>query len=170
MVALGFGPQMTCAVMSIGTELTRGEVVNSNATWLSSELTDMGFEVVECIAVDDDRSRIAHALNRLAARTRVVVCTGGLGPTTDDVTTEAVANALGTSVIRDAASLEQIRLRFERFRLHSFRPEFNLLLVRSHIIEVAKPCCRATDETTTFRSTSSIRIITDGSSSTSSSR
>jgi nicotinamide-nucleotide amidase len=107
---------MTCAVMSIGTELTRGEVVNSNATWLSAELTDMGFEVIECAVVDDDRSRIADTLNRLASRTRVIVCTGGLGPTTDDMTTEAVASALGVTVIRDAASLEQIRLRFERFR------------------------------------------------------
>jgi nicotinamide-nucleotide amidase len=105
---------MTCAVLSIGTELTRGELVNSNASWLGAELTAIGFEVVEHIAVDDNRARIISALERLVERTRVVVATGGLGPTTDDVTTEAVASALGVRLVRDDASLEHIRRRFER--------------------------------------------------------
>ena len=105
---------MTCAVLSIGTELTRGELVNSNAAWLSSELTALGFEVVEQLVVDDDRARIVSALRALASRVRVVVSTGGLGPTTDDLTTEAVANALGARLVRDDASLGHIRRRFER--------------------------------------------------------
>jgi competence/damage-inducible protein CinA-like protein len=105
---------MTCAVLSIGTELTRGELVNSNAAWLGAELTAIGFEVVEHVAVDDDRARIALVLAGLAARVRVVVTTGGLGPTTDDVTTEAVATALGVRLVRDDGSLDHIRRRFER--------------------------------------------------------
>jgi nicotinamide-nucleotide amidase len=105
---------MTCAVLSIGTELTRGELVNSNAAWLGAELTAIGFEVVEHVVVDDDRARIVSALERLSGRSRVVLSTGGLGPTTDDVTTEAVANALGTPLVRDEASLEHIRRRFEK--------------------------------------------------------
>jgi nicotinamide-nucleotide amidase len=106
---------MTCAVLSIGTELTRGELINSNAAWLSAELTALGFEVVEHATVDDDRARIAETLNRLAARVRVVVSTGGLGPTTDDLTTEAVASALGVKLVRDETSLEHIRRRLEKF-------------------------------------------------------
>jgi nicotinamide-nucleotide amidase len=105
---------MTCAVLSIGTELTRGELVNSNAAWLGAELTASGFEVVEHIVVDDDGPRIVSALSRLGSRTRLVVSTGGLGPTTDDVTTEAVAMALGVRIVRDEASLDHIRRRFER--------------------------------------------------------
>lgn len=105
---------MTCAVLSVGTELTRGELVNSNAAWLGAELTAIGFEVLEHVVVDDDRARIASAVGELAARSRVIVSTGGLGPTTDDVTTEAVASALGASLVRDDASLEHIRRRFER--------------------------------------------------------
>src|SRR4051794_29724787 len=100
---------MTCAVLSIGTELTRGELVNSNATWLATGLTNLGFEVVEHDTVDDDRQRIIAALERLASYADVIVCTGGLGPTTDDVTTEAVAAALGVGVVRDEASLDHIR-------------------------------------------------------------
>jgi nicotinamide-nucleotide amidase len=105
---------MTCAVLCIGTELTRGELVNTNASWLAASLTDAGFHVVEDVTVDDDKKRIIATLERLAGVVRIIVCTGGLGPTTDDLTTEAVAQALGVSLERDAASLEAIRRRFEK--------------------------------------------------------
>jgi nicotinamide-nucleotide amidase len=105
---------MTCAVLSIGTELTRGELVNSNAAWLGAEMTAIGFEVVEHAVVEDDRARIVEAVLRLARQAQVVVATGGLGPTSDDVTTEAVATALGARVVRDEASLEHIRRRVEK--------------------------------------------------------
>jgi nicotinamide-nucleotide amidase len=105
---------MTCVVLSIGTELTRGELVNSNAAWLGAELTAIGFEVSEHAVVDDDIDRIVGTLRRLAAGSRVVVATGGLGPTTDDLTTAAAAKALGVPVVRDDFSLEHIRRRVER--------------------------------------------------------
>lgn len=106
---------MTCAVLSIGTELTRGELVNTNASWLSAALTDLGFEVIEQAVVDDDKERIVATVDRLARRVPVIVCTGGLGPTTDDLTTVAVASALGVGLERDEASLELIRRRMEKF-------------------------------------------------------
>jgi nicotinamide-nucleotide amidase len=105
---------MTCAVFSIGTELTRGELVNTNSAWLGQSLTDLGFEVVEQCTVDDDKTRIVAALDRLARGAKVVICSGGLGPTTDDLTTAAVAAALGVPLERDEASLDHIRRRFEK--------------------------------------------------------
>jgi nicotinamide-nucleotide amidase len=105
---------MTCAVLSIGTELTRGELVNSNAAWLGAELTSVGFEVMEHAVIDDDVARIVEALRRLSARASVVVATGGLGPTSDDVTAKAVAAALNVGLARDESSLEAIRRRFEK--------------------------------------------------------
>ena len=105
---------MTCAVLSIGTEITRGELVNSNASWLATGLTDLGFEVVEHCSVDDDKARIVAALERLAGNVKIIVCTGGLGPTTDDLTTEAVASAVGVGLERDEGSLDHIRRRFEK--------------------------------------------------------
>lgn len=104
---------MTAAILSIGTELTRGELVNSNAAWLSEQLTLLGFEVLEHRTVDDDVERIASAVLELASRHRVVLSTGGLGPTTDDLTTIAVAKALNVRLVRDAASLERIRKVFQ---------------------------------------------------------
>lgn len=105
---------MTCAILSIGTEITRGELVNTNAAWLAASLTDLGFEVLEQATVNDDEPRIVATIERLAKSARVVVSTGGLGPTTDDLTTSAVAKALGVPLERDAASLDHIRRRFER--------------------------------------------------------
>lgn len=106
---------MTCAVLCTGTELTRGELVNTNAAWLSSALTDLGFEVTEQAVVDDDASRISRSLARLAESAGVIVCTGGLGPTTDDLTTHTVAALLGVKLVRDEASLDHIRRRVEKY-------------------------------------------------------
>ncbi len=105
---------MTCAVLCIGTELTRGELVDTNGPWLAAALTDLGFDVVEKATVDDDRARIIDAVKRLAGFASVIVCTGGLGPTTDDLTSEAVAEALGVPTERDEPSLDHIRRRLEK--------------------------------------------------------
>ncbi len=106
---------MSSVVLCIGTELTRGELVNTNAAWLAAGLTDLGFEVIEEVVVDDDKKRILAALDRLGRTAKVIVCTGGLGPTTDDLTTEAVADAVGVRLVRHEPSLDHIRRRFERF-------------------------------------------------------
>jgi len=102
---------MTCAIVSIGTEITRGELVDTNSQWLAERLLELGHDVVEMATVDDDEQRIGATLVRLAAQHRVLVCTGGLGPTTDDLTTRAVANVLGRPLVRDEASLHAIRER-----------------------------------------------------------
>src|SRR3954463_4868046 len=102
---------MSAAILCIGTELTRGELQNSNATWLAEALTRIGFEVLAIDCVDDDRARIEAALARLSLNPPVVVCTGGLGPTPDDITTECAARLAGVGLQRDEASLEAIRAR-----------------------------------------------------------
>ena len=89
---------MTAAVLSIGTELTRGELVNTNAAWLGEELTKLGFDVVEHTTVDDDLDRIVTLTHRFAQTHRVVIVTGGLGPTSDDLTTAAAAKAGGVEL------------------------------------------------------------------------
>lgn len=103
---------MSAAILSIGTELTRGELVNGNAAWLSERLTGLGLDVLEQLVVDDDHARIVEALKALSTRHRFVVSTGGLGPTSDDLTTAAAAAALGVGLVRDPASLEAIARRF----------------------------------------------------------
>ncbi len=106
---------MTACVLCIGTELTRGELINTNAAWLAEALTRIGLEVTSIDCVDDDRGRIEASLRRLSAEHRVLVCTGGLGPTTDDITTECAARVAGVELYRDADALEHIRQRCIRY-------------------------------------------------------
>jgi nicotinamide-nucleotide amidase len=103
---------MTVGLLAIGTELTRGELVNTNSAWLASQIIGLGLESPEHLVVDDDVQRIVDALRGLAARHDFVVCTGGLGPTTDDLTAEAAAKAIGKPLVRNELALEQIRRRF----------------------------------------------------------
>ena len=108
----GYGEGMIAAVLSIGTELTRGEIVNTNASWLGEQLTQLGLEVLAADTVDDNEGRIIAALKRLANHSDVIVCTGGLGPTTDDITSNTVAKLLGVKTVRDDASIEAMNQRF----------------------------------------------------------
>ncbi len=107
--------QTTAAVLSIGTELTRGEITNTNQSWLASQLTALGVEVSHAETVADDPEAIIASLRRLGAAHRLIVSTGGLGPTTDDLTSETVAKLLGVPMRRDAEALEVIRKRVESY-------------------------------------------------------
>jgi nicotinamide-nucleotide amidase len=109
------GTIATAAVLCIGTELTRGEITNSNAGWLAERLTELGLEVTAIEAVPDAPQRIEAALRRLASEHDAVVCTGGLGPTTDDLTSECVARVLGVPLQQDPQSLATIQQRLSRF-------------------------------------------------------
>jgi nicotinamide-nucleotide amidase len=105
---------MLAAVLSIGTELTRGELVNGNAAWLSERLTALGIDVIEHAVVPDDSERIGATLARFGREVKLVVCTGGLGPTSDDLTAQAVSALLGLPLDRHDATLERIRERYRR--------------------------------------------------------
>jgi nicotinamide-nucleotide amidase len=104
---------MTVALLSIGTELARGEIVNTNASWLAGELTEAGLTVAAMETVPDTMDALVAALRRLLAEHRFVVATGGLGPTTDDLTAAAAALAAGTELVKDDSSLLAIRRRVE---------------------------------------------------------
>lgn len=104
---------MTSAIFTIGTELTRGELNDKNGGWLADALTSLGHEVTEIATVDDDDERISETFRRLSQNHRVIISTGGLGPTTDDRTSACVAKALGVPLVRDEASLQTIQKLFE---------------------------------------------------------
>jgi nicotinamide-nucleotide amidase len=89
------------AILTVGDELLGGRTINTNAAYLAQRLTDAGFLVVATDTVGDDEFAIADAVKRLTARADTVVVCGGLGPTPDDVTREALAGAAGTFVAVD---------------------------------------------------------------------
>ncbi len=98
-------------ILCIGEEVLRGEVTNTNAAWLGAELTSLGFRVAEHRAVADREDAIVEALRGAAAGAPLVVATGGLGPTGDDLTADAVARLMGVKLVEDRAVLEAIAAR-----------------------------------------------------------
>ena len=102
------------AVLSIGDELTLGQISERNAGWIAQEFLRRGFLVMEHRTVSDDRAAISAAILQLVTEAAIVVITGGLGPTDDDLTREALADALGgVALVEDADARESLRKRFE---------------------------------------------------------
>lgn len=104
-------------VLATGSELTLGRIANTNAQWLSQRLLDLGFDVRFHTAVGDRMRDLAEALRTALARCDLVVVTGGLGPTRDDLTRAVVTRVTGTRMATDEAALAAIRERMARFKM-----------------------------------------------------
>lgn len=96
------------AVLSIGDELVRGQTLDTNSRLLSSRLMALGIETVEHATVGDDLDALVGAMKRLAIRAPLVIATGGLGPTDDDLTRDALAAVLGDRLVEDPDALAQL--------------------------------------------------------------
>ncbi len=108
---------MKGAVLAVGDELLLGDVVNSNAATLGEALAGVGVPVVHSAMVGDDVGRMTTALRRAIEDAEVVVVTGGLGPTSDDVTRDALARVAGVPLLRRPELEEQLRARFAAYGL-----------------------------------------------------
>jgi nicotinamide-nucleotide amidase len=82
-------------ILSIGSELILGHLTDTNATFLAQELTALGIELLHVVQVGDDRARLTRTIELAMADADLVVCSGGVGPTEDDLTREAIADAVG---------------------------------------------------------------------------
>jgi nicotinamide-nucleotide amidase len=116
---------MRAEIVGIGTEILLGQIVNSNAAEISSRLADIGIDVLHHQAVGDNVGRIAEAIDLALSRADVVILTGGLGPTGDDVTRDGIAKALGRPLRRHGEIEEFLREKFRR--LGRDMPESNLV-------------------------------------------
>ena len=100
---------MRVALVTVGDEILAGDTMNTNATWLGEQLTDQGVTVERMTTIPDRVGEIAKVVNEYRAAYDAVVVTGGLGPTHDDLTMEAVAAAFGTELTPDEAAREWLR-------------------------------------------------------------
>ena len=105
------------ALMAIGEEVLRGEVVNTNASWLAQQVQALGLPLVAHAVVADEAEAIAASLAHLTQQAKVIVVTGGLGPTHDDITLEALAKALGVAQVLHEPSVVAMAAYFERLNL-----------------------------------------------------
>ena len=99
---------MTAEIISVGTELLLGSILNTNARYLSRELADLGITVQRQSTVGDNHERLAEWVNSAKSRCDLLVFTGGLGPTADDLTKETVAACYGDTLTFDPSEWEKI--------------------------------------------------------------
>ena len=103
----------TAEIISIGDELTSGALVDTNSAYLSRELTEAGITVSRHATVGDDLPAMTELFRAAFLRSELVLITGGLGPTEDDLTRQAVCEAAGVQLVRSEAAMEHIRRLFE---------------------------------------------------------
>jgi nicotinamide-nucleotide amidase len=108
---------MKIGVLTIGNELMNGRVTDANASFIAREVNQQGWSVEAIMSVGDDFSAIKNRLNFLLSMTDVVICSGGLGPTADDITTAAIAEAFGLPLYTDENVLSFIKDIFTKFNL-----------------------------------------------------
>jgi competence/damage-inducible protein CinA-like protein len=103
-------------ILTIGTELLLGEIVDTNSQYLARQLRDAGIDLLWTSTVGDNEARIAEAVQHGLSRSDIILCTGGLGPTIDDMTRESIARALGVELEYHEDQWKQIQERFARFK------------------------------------------------------
>jgi len=102
----------TAEILSIGDEITIGRILDTNSQWLSQRLTELGIRVLYHTTVGDDVTAMLDVFQKAASRADLVISTGGLGPTADDLTRAVIAELLGVPLVRDDELLETIHNRF----------------------------------------------------------
>src|ERR1035437_6138552 len=131
---------MIVELINTGSELMLGRVLNTHQQWLCRQLADLGYVVTRQVAVPDTGSDIKQAVREALARADLVITTGGLGPTSDDLTRDLVAQLLGKDLREDAAVLAHIKSFFEsrkrampeRTQVQALIPEGAMVLHNPH--------------------------------------
>jgi nicotinamide-nucleotide amidase len=98
-----------CDVLAVGTELLLGQIVDTNSSWIGEQLAASGIDSLLQVKVGDNLGRVTDALRRLLAEADAVIVCGGLGPTHDDLTREAIAAVMGAELLEDEGVAEVIR-------------------------------------------------------------
>ncbi|MGE4283824.1 MAG: competence/damage-inducible protein A [Clostridia bacterium] len=126
---------MNAEIIAVGTELLLGQILNTNAQYLSVELSQLGIDVFYQTVVGDNQKRLEEALQNALDRTDIVILTGGLGPTKDDLTKETVAQIMGLSLVPHQESLDRIKSFFHKMhRVMTNNNEKQALLPEGSIV------------------------------------
>jgi nicotinamide-nucleotide amidase len=124
----GLVPRVTpisrAAILAVGSELLTPLRLDTNSLFVTEQLNTLGVEVAFKCVIGDDRAELAHAVRTALDRVDLLICSGGLGPTDDDVTRDVVADVLGCPLAEDESITERLRTRF-RTRFKSEMPEIN---------------------------------------------
>jgi nicotinamide-nucleotide amidase len=107
---------MLAEIITIGDEILIGQIVDTNSAFIARQLNNAGIRVKQISSVSDDREHILTALSEAAGRAQIILITGGLGPTKDDITKKTLAAYFGVGLIENAEALENVQRIFKRIR------------------------------------------------------
>jgi len=105
---------MKAEIIAVGTELLLGQIANTNAQFLSQKLAEVGVNVYYHTVVGDNYERLSSVIRETSSRSDLIIFTGGLGPTKDDLTKETVADFLGKQLVTDSLAMERINAFFQQ--------------------------------------------------------
>jgi nicotinamide-nucleotide amidase len=108
------GEQIKAELIAIGDELLIGQTINTNAAWLGEQLNAIGIRVHRTVVISDDKNEIIAALDEASSRSQIIIMTGGLGPTKDDITKHTLCNYFNTELVINDEALKRITEFFER--------------------------------------------------------
>ncbi|MBN4072243.1 competence/damage-inducible protein A [Flavobacteriales bacterium AH-315-E23] len=106
---------MKAEIITIGDEILIGQIVDSNSAWMAQQLNDAGIHVAQITSVSDNKEHILEALKLASGRAQIVLMTGGLGPTKDDITKSALCTYFNTELVMDEALLKHVKNLFDSF-------------------------------------------------------
>lgn len=105
---------MKAEIITIGDEILLGQIVDTNSAWLGQLLDSLHISIQQIVSIPDDKNTIYHTLGEALNRSDLILVTGGLGPTKDDVTKETIASFLNTKLVRDEKVLSHVKSIFEK--------------------------------------------------------
>src|ERR1700761_2010851 len=126
-----FNNKMLAEIITIGDEIRIGQIVDTNSAWMAAQLNDAGIRVKQISSVSDDRQHILTALAEAAVRADIILITGGLGPTKDDITKKTLAEYFGVGMVENKEALQNVTRIFERYK----RPMIEINRLQAHVPE-----------------------------------
>jgi nicotinamide-nucleotide amidase len=145
---------MKAEIIGVGTELLMGQIANTDAQFLSQQLSELGIDVYYHHVVGDNINRLVELIKKIKQRSDIIITTGGLGPTQDDLTKDGVAQAFGLEMIKDEASENKLNTFFKSIHrditINNYRqayfPEGSIILKNDR--GTAPGCILERDDTT----------------------
>ena len=107
---------MLAEIITIGDEILIGQIVDTNSAWMARKLNDIGIRIKQISSVSDDKEHILNAFKEAAERADIILITGGLGPTKDDITKKTIADYFGVPLVENADALDNVAKIFARFK------------------------------------------------------
>lgn len=116
---------MNAEIITIGDEILLGQIVDSNSAWIGQQLNLLNIRVRKITSIADKAQDITQSLSLASSRAELIIVTGGLGPTKDDVTRQTISTYFNKPLVRDAAVLKHVETLFKRFAPDRMMPEIN---------------------------------------------